>query len=143
MRGWSALLAAAVVLFPVAGMAADPLNTLAVRIENVGTRGGTLHVGVYDAASYGDGSAPVLERTLKPIPGTMTVTFVGIDEGVYAVKAVQDINHNKAQDHHLFGSTAEPVGYSNIVGIANKPPFRAVQFTVSKGDNKVIVRMRE
>lgn len=125
------------------GWAAGALDTLTVRIENVSARGGLLHVGVYDEASYGSGAAPVLERAVKPVPGTMTVTFVGIAQGTYAVKVVQDVNANKALDRHLMGAAAEPVGYSNTAGLGGKPPFRAARFTVGTGDNAVIVRMRQ
>lgn len=146
MHGWIGCLSALALVAMLGAAAADgtaSLSTLTVRIENVTTRGGALHVGVYDADSYAVDSAPVLSRTLKPVPGTMTVTFVGVPPGVYGVKVVQDVNRNRANDRHLLGASAEPVGYSNVAGRADRPAFRAIQFTVTQGDNKAIVRMHD
>lgn len=125
------------------GAAADQLNALAVHIDNVSGRGGNLHVCVYNEASYNIDAAPQLERTLPAKPGSMVVTFLGLAPGTYAVKVVQDVNRNKAHDHLMLGATAEPIGYSNLVGRPSKPSFRAVQFTVKTGDNSVVVHMHE
>jgi len=127
-----------------AGAGADgALNTLTVEIDGVGTRGGVLHVGVYDAASYAAGTNPILARTVKAVPGRAMVTFVGITPGIYAVKAVQDVNLNGAHDKTLLGATAEPMGYSNTADRRDRPAFRVIQFTVTAGDNRAVVHMHE
>lgn len=134
---------AAVLLVAAAAAGEEPLNTLTVRIENVGPRGGTLNVAVHDAASYGGGSAPRYARSVKPIVGTTIVTFVGVVPGVYGVSVVQDVDRNQTHGHHLLGATTVPIGFSGTAGRDGKPPFRAIQFSVGPGDNATLVRMHE
>lgn len=122
--------------------AVEPLDTLTVQIENVSIRGGNVTVMVYDAASFAAGAIdPVYKKTVKANPGRMIVTFVGIAVGEYAVKVIQDVNRNKSRDKSLLGVVSEPVGWSNAGRASGTPRFSDVKFTVTQGDNRVIVRL--
>lgn len=128
--------------FSFAAKAEDALDTLSVRIENVGTRGGQLRVAVFDEAGYNGDMVPVLSRTLDAVAGTVTTTFVGIAPGRYGVRVVQDVSRDKPKTGRLLGLNA-PIGYSKLAGASGKPPFRTIQVTVTKGDNTAIVRMQQ
>lgn len=121
---------------------AGKLNTLTVQITNIGPRGGNLHVGVYTEKNFESGAIkPVMEKIVPATRGTRNVTFVGLKTGNYAVKVLQDIDKNGRLGHTMFGSRNEPIGYSRNYSMHIKPSFRDARFSVTKGDNKVHVRM--
>lgn len=118
-------------------------NTLTVRIDGVGSRGGILRVGIYTRSSYDAGAyKAAFTKEVRARSGTQSVTFVGIPSGVYAVKVVQDVDRSGVRNRTLLGSAREPAGYSGAGGGRGRPTFRDICFTVSAGDNKVIVHMR-
>jgi uncharacterized protein (DUF2141 family) len=141
MRGyWLALLL--VMAAPAA--ADDALNTLTVSIENISVHGGRLMVGVYDQSSFDAGAVdPLFGKTLKADIGSMSVTFVGLAPGEYAVKAVLDVNGNAKRDKSLLGTVSEPVGYSRVVSARSRPAFREAKFTVKPGDNRISIRLQQ
>jgi uncharacterized protein (DUF2141 family) len=137
-------LALLLAVLAVGARGADALNTLTVQVENVGVHGGTLEVGVYDEAGYSAGAVnPVMTKTLKAAPGTMTVTFVGLAAGNYAVKAVQHTGTGGKAGRHFLGHIADPAGYSNANARQAMPGFDRAKFTVSAGDNRIVVCLFE
>lgn len=125
---------------------ADQLNTLTVKVEGVSIRGGKLYVGVYTAEAFALGYAdPVVEKTVPVKPGAMVVTFVGIATGTYGVKVFQDVNSDGNLNRGGLNFPLEPFGFSNDAtpGRSGTVAFRAAQFVVKPGDNKIVVRLRK
>lgn len=135
----------AVLILAAAGLMAsaaadDALNTLTVKIDQISSRNGTLHVEVFTADTYDAGTA-VLSRSVKVNGTTANVTFVDVPAGTYGVHVVQDTDQSGKQQHTLIGAAAEPQGYSNYTGRVKKPSFRDIRFATGSGDNKVIVHL--
>lgn len=135
--GLSILLAVAGVLaaapaWPQAGTA-----TLTIHVENVLPAGGTLRLGVYNAALYpDDDSKPIASADVAAQPNETVVTLHGIPPGTYAIQAFQDVNSNNKMDTSWVGLPLEPFGFSrDAVPFLSKPGFDAVKFTLVAGEN--------
>lgn len=131
---------AAVLISTSLAQAADALNTLTVRIDQISGRGSTLIVNVFTASTFA-ANTPVLTRTIKTGGDTVSVTFVGIPAGSYGVHAMLDVNQTGKQKHTLIGAAAQPYGYSNFGGRVRKPSFDEIAFSVGSGDNKAVVHL--
>lgn len=123
-----------------AAMAADALNTLTVKVDQISGRGSTLIVNVFTASTLAT-NTPVLTRTVKANSDTVSVTFVGIPAGSYGIHAMLDINQTGKQRRTLIGAAAQPYGYSNFGGRVRKPSFDEIAFSLVSGDNKAVVHL--
>lgn len=131
---------AAVVMSTGIALAADALNTLTVKVDQISGRGNSLIVSVYTASTF-DTATPVLTRTVKAGGDTASVTFVGIPAGRYGVHAMLDVSQTGKQKQTLIGAATQPYGYSNFGGRVRKPSFNEIAFDVGPGDNKVVVHL--
>ncbi len=138
------------ILLSVAGampaLAASPsaTTTLTVHVQNVLPEGGTLRLGVYDAARYpDDDSKPVASADVPAVPGETVITLHGIAPGTYAIQTFQDINSNNKMDTSWVGLPLEPFGFSrDAKPFLSKPGFDEVKFTVVAGDNTQLLHLQ-
>lgn len=131
---------AAVLISTSIAQAADALNTLTVKVDQISGRGSTLIVSVFTASTFAT-NTPVLTRTVKANSDTESVTFVGIPAGSYGVHAMLDVNQTGKQKRTLIGAATQPYGYTNFGGRVRKPSFNEIAFDVGPGDNKAVVHL--
>lgn len=120
--------------------AADALNTLTVKVDQISGRGSNLIINVFTASAFAT-NTPELTRTIKVGADTESVTFVGIPVGRYGVHALLDISQTGKQKRTLIGAVTQPYGYSNFGGRVRKPSFNEIAFDVGSGDNKAVVHL--
>jgi len=115
--------------------------TLNITVRNISSAGGKLLLGVYDETNFAmKGGVPVAHKSTNVRGDRQTVTFEDIPPGVYAVKALQDINMNGQFDMGVKG--IEPFGFSGYPEIkGGLPPFADVKFTVTAGDNSIDITL--
>jgi len=141
--GLSILLAVAGVLaaapaWPQAGTA-----TLTIHVENVLPAGGTLRLGVYDAARYpDDDSKPIASADVTAV-SPETVITLHAPPGVYAIQTFQDVNSNNKMDTTWMGLPLEPFGFSRDARpFLSKPGFDDVKFVLVAGENSQILHLQ-
>ena len=134
--------AAVLTALSVAASAAE-LATLAVKVEGVSTKGGTLRVGLYDQAVFPvRGSKPVNGRVVPATPGEMIVTLEGIVPGEYGVKALDDENANGVMDFTMGFMPGEPYGFSNDAKPNMGPPaWNDVKIVIKPGGNAITIHL--
>lgn len=131
-------------LLSTSAFAADPAPataSLAITVHNISDAGGDLRLGVYDETNFAmKGGVPVAHKVTHARGATMMITLDDIAPGTYGVKVLQDINQNGQFDMGLKG--IEPFGFSNDPEIkGGLPPFDAVKFTVTPGNNSIDVTL--
>lgn len=144
MRLFTAIAAAASLLLPAQAQGAAPATaTLTVTIRGVLPQPSELRIGVFDAASYDEGPAPVRQHLPAQAPETV-VTFEGLTPGRVAVKILQDLNGNGEMDTTLIGIPEEPFGLSNDVKPQmSAPGFEETGFELKPGPNAIVITMQE
>ena len=123
---------------------AGPTASLTIRVENVWPAGGTLRLGIYDAAAYpDDNSKPIASADVPAVAGETVITLHGIPPGVYAVQTFQDVNSNNKMDTTWIGLPLEPFGFSqDAKPFLSKPGFDQVKFTLEAGDNTQTIHLQ-
>ncbi|MDE2111006.1 MAG: DUF2141 domain-containing protein [Alphaproteobacteria bacterium] len=134
------LLAALMVLMPLAASAA----TLTVRVEKINKKGGDLHVALYNEVLWpNDDAKPIADRIVPAVAPETSVVFEHVAPGVYGVKTYQDINRNGRFDQNWLGLPEEPYGFSGDARpILSEPGFNRTKFTVSDGDNEIVIHLQ-
>lgn len=114
--------------------------TLQIRITNVRSASGTVHVDLCRQAEFLK-DCP-LHGEAKAVMGTTIVTVGNLLPGTYAVQAFHDANSNGKVDRMLFGIPKEGVGFSNDAPISFGPPKWAdARFPLSD-DMTITLKMR-
>jgi uncharacterized protein (DUF2141 family) len=135
--------AALVAMLAGAASAAD-LATLAVQVEGVSNKGGTLRVGLFDEKTFPvRGSKPVNGRVVPAAAGETVVTLEGIVPGEYGVKVLDDENANGAMDFTMGMFPAEPFGFSNDAKPNMGPPaWKDAKIAVKPGANRITIHLQ-
>lgn len=108
----AALIAAAILFAPPAlAGPSDQAASLRLTFET-GAQTGALMVALYDQATYA-GGAPIRSARIDVAAGDASVTFDGLADADYAVKAFHDVNGNGRMDTNPFGLPIEPFAFSN------------------------------
>jgi len=133
---FSAVIAALVLAAALDARAAQtPLAvSLHVTVDGITPAGGNLIVGVYDEATFALApDVPLFMQTVANVHGSATVVFNRLPPGTYALKAVQDVNHDGR------AGPGEPVAISN-----GAPPenFDAAAITLQPGENTAVLHLR-
>lgn len=125
-----------------AGTAASA--TLTIHVQNVLPAGGTLRLGLYDAARYpDDDSKPVASADVPASAGETVITLTGVPPGIYAIQTFQDINSNDRMDTSWLGLPLEPFGFSrDATPLLSKPSFDEVKFTLLAGENSQVIHLQ-
>jgi uncharacterized protein (DUF2141 family) len=143
-RGGMLLSVAAAVLAAAPAWAARPTANLTIHVLNVLPAGGTLRLGMYDAARYpDDDSKPVASADVPAVGGETVITLHGLAPGVYGIQTFQDVNSNDKMDTSWLGLPLEPFGFSqDAKPFLSKPGFDAVKFTLVDGDNVQTIHLQ-
>lgn len=100
-------------------------NHLEVKIKNIDLLEGQLYLSITsDSALFPYGV--IAEENLRKAQITaheMTLDFVNLPDGEYAIALVQDLNGNGKMDTKKFGIPAEPFAFSNAALRKFGPPF--------------------
>jgi len=131
-------------IIPAVSLAAADQADLTIRVENVLPEGGILRLGVYDQARYPDNaSVPVASANVTAVAGTTVIRLQGIAPGTYAIETFQDVNSNGKMDTSWLGVPLEPFGFSRDARpFLAKPPFDDVKFTLTAGDNALVIHLQ-
>lgn len=137
-----AVLAGALLAAPAG--AAGPTASLTIRVENVLPAGGTLRLGLYNAALYpDDNSRPIASADVPAVPGQTVITLHDIPPGTYAIQTFQDENSNNKMDTTWIGLPLEPFGFSqDAKPFLSKPPFDDVKFNLAAGENSQVIHLQ-
>ncbi len=144
MRFFVLAAAAVLLVFPATAQEAAPAAaSLTVTIRGVLPQPSNLWLGVFDAATYEDGPAPVHQSVGAAAPETV-VTFDNLPPGRIAVKVLQDLNGNGEMDTTLIGIPEEPFGLSNdIKPNMSAPGFDETAFDLAPGPNAIVITLQE
>ena len=93
------------------GTTAEPARlTLTFQTES---QSGAVLVSLFDSEAAYAGGAPVRQARVDVGSGQRTAVFPGLKEGVYAVRAVHDLNGDGRMSSNPFGRPIEPFAFSN------------------------------
>lgn len=108
-------------------------DELTLHVNNIKAIQGNLLVAVYDKeASYNANNNWVAAKQVKVADTTMSLSFVDLPAGSYAIKLFQDKNENNQIDIGANGIPTEPYGFSNNLGSYGPPSFDEAKVTVNK-----------
>lgn len=107
-------------------------TTIEVNISDFETNEGKVYVALYNSEE-----TFLKEYTVGLIGGIInlksTVTFEGIENGIYAISVFQDKNSNGVLDTNFMGIPSEPTGTSNNAkGYFGPPKFEDAKFEVKE-----------
>jgi len=120
---------------------ADERGTLVVRIADVRSAKGLVHVDICTAASFLKSCAYM--GSAAAVPGVTSVTIRDLPPGRYAAQVYHDANGNGKVDRKLFGIPAEGVGFSNDAPIRLGPPkFADAAFDMRGGAQSIALKLR-
>jgi len=115
---------------------ADDGATITVTVTNIPGAKGELLIGLYNSADTFT-VTPLEESPKVPLTSTdpVTVKFIGVEPGTYAIAVIQDLNQNGELDKNFIGIPKEPLAFSIITEIPRgKPDFEACSFEVAAED---------
>lgn len=108
-------------------------DELMLNVNNIKAIRGNLLVAVYDKeANYNANNNWVAAKQVKVAGTTMSLSFVDLPAGSYAIKLFQDENENNQIDIGANGIPTEPYGFSNNLGSYGPPSFDEAKVTVNK-----------
>lgn len=114
-------------------------NNLEVKVDNIKNDNGDIMVGLYTA----DNSFPRDAsdgRVIKASKNGVTVVFLNIKPGTYAVSAMHDENGNKDLDQNKLGIPKEGFGFSNNArGVMGPPSFHKALIEVQPGKKDTMI----
>ena len=107
--------------------------SLRVTVDGISPAAGNLIVGIYDEATFPlTPDMPLFSRTAVIVRGTATAVFDRLPPGTYAVKVLQDVNHNGRAD------AGEPTSLSNGAGAGD---FDGAAIVLHPGDNGISIHL--
>jgi uncharacterized protein (DUF2141 family) len=115
--------------------------TLNLIISDVESADGYLFVALCnDASSFMNKSFK--QTKAKATQGKVTIKFVDVPAGMYAVRVFHDKNSNNKLDLQFLGFPAEPYGFSNDAKISLGPPsFRDAAFHVHSENQTIQIKL--
>ena len=136
----AASLIAALTLFAAPALAGPPAQDASLSLTfETGAGTGAVMVALYDAATYAGGQ-PIHAARIDIAAGERSVTFEGLADGDYGVKAFHDVNGNGRMDTNPFGMPTEPFAFSNnAVGNMGPADWDRARFAVSGQTTQTII----
>jgi uncharacterized protein (DUF2141 family) len=125
-----------------AGFQVAAAADLKVVVHDVKSADGKVMVGVFkDPASF---PGKMLAGTMADAhPGDVAVVFSGLEAGIYAVSAYQDIDGNGKLNRNLVGIPSEPYGFSRGArGVGGPPSFDDAKFELGAGGAAIDVKLK-
>jgi uncharacterized protein (DUF2141 family) len=123
---------AAISMFAAPALASEPGADASVSLTfETGAETGTVMVALYDATTY-SGGQPVRAARIDVAAGERSVSFDGLPDGDYGVKAFHDVNGNGRMDTNPFGMPTEPYAFfNNARGNMGPASWERAKFSVS------------
>lgn len=87
-------------------------TSITVVVENLKSTDGTVLVALYSEETFMK-AAPEKSISAKIVDGKATVTFEGVEKGIYGITVVHDKNGNNKMDFDNVGMPLEDYGISN------------------------------
>ncbi|MFQ5765281.1 MAG: DUF2141 domain-containing protein [Rhodospirillales bacterium] len=128
----------------IAGASAPALAVdLTVKVANMRSASGEMHVSVYDnPETFPNKKGMLRELIVKAEAPVLEVVFPGLPPGTYAVAAFHDENGNGEFDQGFLGFPLEDYAFSNDpTVIISAPDFAESAFTVSGAAAEISIRM--
>ena len=119
-------------------------NNLEVKVDNIKNDKGDIMVGLYTADNNFPRDASE-GRVIKASKNGVTVVFLNIKPGTYAVSAMHDENGNKDLDQNKLGIPKEGFGFSNNArGVMGPPSFHKalIELQPGKKDTMISIDMK-
>lgn len=118
--------------------------SLTVHVTNIGNKGGTLRLSLYDEFGWSAvDDTPIASANVPAEVPETTLTLKDIKPGVYGIKTFQDANSNDKFDQGFLGIPLERYGFSrNARPFLSAPAFDRCKFTVKDGDNEITIRLQ-
>ena len=111
-------------------------NILQVQIKNIELLEGKLYLSLTsDSTKFPGGEVEEKYRKIVEVKDhEMSISFINIPDGEYAMSVIQDLNNNQELDTKKFGIPAEPFAFSNAALRKFRPPFfEQAKFLVEGG----------
>jgi len=136
----------AVLWLVVLGVSPAFAGELAVSIDGVKKTSGTLVVTLMDEAAWDGKGKSIQVQTVAAQSaidgkGRVTVKFVDVPEGSYAVGVIHDENDNHKLDTGLMGIPKEGWGNSNNPKVWRKPYFSEVKVNVGAAPLPIVIHL--
>jgi uncharacterized protein (DUF2141 family) len=107
--------------------------SLRVAVDGISPAGGNLIVAIYDEATFPLApDMPLFSRTIANARGTATAVFDRLPPGTYAVRVLDDVNHNGRAD------TGERSVLSNAAAAGD---FDAASIVLHPGENSLAIHL--
>jgi uncharacterized protein (DUF2141 family) len=117
-------------------------SDLDVTFSHIEKQEGELLVALFDSeTAYGGKAKPVRVAKIAADAEQISVSFTGLENGMYALKLLHDLNGNGAMDTNMLGMPTEGYGFSNNVGKFGMPAFNEAAFSIEQNTQiEVFVR---
>ena len=113
---------------------------LVVKVENVKSVDGKVRIALYDNEEKFLVKA-LKGMELKAVKSSLTFTFKGLKDGVYAISLFHDENENGKLDANFIGIPNEPYAFSNnATGMFGPPDFVDCKFEIN-GDKEIVISL--
>ena len=114
---------------------------MVVKVENIKEVKGSLRIAIYNHEDHflskevaSDGRAIQNE--------SITFSFEGLENGMYAVSIFHDENNNGKLDSNLMGIPSEPYAFSNNAkGLFGPPSFEDCKFEISGSEKQIVITL--
>ena len=118
-----------IILLFIVAISAKSSAQLVIKINNITSIQGDLHIGIYDDPEVFLSLTEQYIFILKRVDSIeMLIVIDTIPKGNYAISIMHDLNSNGEMDFNFFGMPQEPYGFSNNLN----PHFRAPRFKESQ-----------
>lgn len=136
------LLVAPVAILAAAPPPAQENGTLTIRVTNLRSAKGRVHVDLCPQANFLKDGCPFAASAPAQVPVTVVIVK-GVPPGRYAAQLFHDENGNDKLDRGLFGIPKEGFGFSRDAPIHMSPPkWSDTEFSVAGGAQALQIRMR-
>lgn len=114
---------------------------LVVHVEKIKKLKGSIKVAIYNKEALFLSQA-LRTRAKKVSASNESISFKGLDEGMYAVSIFHDVNDNDKLDVNFIGIPSEPYGFSNNAkGMFGPPDYEDCVFKIEKSSHKIVISL--
>ncbi len=116
------------------GSTAAQTASLTVTFMGLKSTQGALMIALFDTEAAYSGGQPVQAVKLAANAASLSVPFIALKPGRYAIKAFHDLNEDGKLNTNPFGGPSEPYAFSNGAKANMRPPaWSEAAFTVNLG----------
>lgn len=120
-------------------------NSVTVKITNIQSEKGTIYIAFYsENQDFPNPSDKSLNKSVKPINGSVELTIDDLPNGTYAIAVSQDINDNSKLDKNFLGIPKEPYGFSkNVHHSFSASTFDECKFKLEKEKLDLVIKLKQ